>query len=180
MKTILRKTNDIAVIIAVCLLCTGTLALCTGTLALAQDSGPADNLLVNPDWEDGLTGWDILADSHQEFYEDHDAMSSIVYQDVPVTDFMAGNGLKLSGRIGLAPEDPTQEAMILAMELCGSDGYVLDDVKDDGSFLYNEYVKETQQDLVYHEILMAVPEEASFVRVSLEIIKEGKENRKLR
>ena len=177
MRSKFRTTGRVLLTAVICL----TMAA-AHTVYASQDTEPVliqdqqENLLVNPDWEDGLAGWEILADSQQEWFEDHDARHSIVYQDVPVTDYMTGKTFRLRGSIGLALEDPTQEAAILALEIRGTDGYVLDSQKDDGSFLYHEFVQERQQEQVFHEILMDVPEEAAFARVILEIVKEGREN----
>ena len=145
-----------------------------------QNSGQNEtggmNLLVNPDWENGIEGWDILADSRQEVIEGRELLCSIIYQDVPVEDYMYGKAARLSGSIAVAPEDSTQEKIVLSMTICAQDGYVVDGTADDGSFIYDKYTEVNNTDLTEQEIVINIPDEAAFIRISMEIRKSGPEN----
>ena len=134
------------------------------------------NLLVNPDWEDGMEGWEILASNHKVLFGDHEALCSIVYQDIPVEDYMYGNAVRLSGYIALASQDSTQEYMDLALMMGGFDGYVVDGFEEDGSFTYSDYESADSTELIWHEITMDIPDEADFIRVSFEIRKQTDKN----
>ena len=145
-----------------CLLSCAALTVFAGEAVMPSQ----ENLLVNPDWEDGIDGWEILANNQEMGLEDHTVICSILYQDVPVESYMEGKTVKLSGSTGTAPEDPTQEEILLSMMICAQDG----------SSLYDEYVSEKEPELAFHEIIMDIPEEAAFIRVSLEIRKQTSEN----
>ena len=147
--------------------------------AAADDAGsrlPEDtqNLLVNPDWENGTDGWLILANSIKVGYDQDDCLTSIVCQDIPVDDFMYGKAVKLTGSIAVAAEDPTQEAIEISLVMYGSDGNRIRD--EYGELLYEEHM--TAEDPVMTEcgIIMEIPEEAASIRVLMQIWKQGDEN----
>ena len=128
--------------------------------------GIPDNLLVNPDWEQGLEGWEILADNRKRDFGSHEAVYSVISQDVPVEEDMTGKAVKLSGSIAADPDDPTQESIYLVMSMCAGDG----------SIMVDDAVSEESAQLTYHEIIMDIPPEAAIVRISMEIRKQGTEN----
>ena len=178
MRSIFRIAGIITYMFAV--LCfQGVPSIC----AQAQETASANtnqadsaNFLTDPNWENGMEGWEILANNQKESFGDHDVLCSIVYQDIPVEEEMHGKTAVLSGRIGLAPEEPTQEYISLTLMMGDSDGYVVDAVDENGDFIYSDYIAEETNEFVYHKITMDIPEEAVFMRVSLEIRKQTSGN----
>ena len=116
-KRNLKRTGTILLAMAM------LLTMLTPGVIFASETYEAvsDNLLVNPDWVDGVDGWVIFADSQNDTFGDHDALYSVVYQDVPVDESMREKSVRLSGSIAISPEDPTQEIIQMGMYMCGAD-----------------------------------------------------------
>ena len=74
-----------------------------------SQTGTSGNLLTNPDWENGVSGWEIAAVSRKDIFEEGELFVSAVYQDIPIEESMAGKILKLSGNICVSPADPQQK-----------------------------------------------------------------------
>ena len=178
MRSIFRIAGIITYMSAV--LCfQGVPSICTQAQETASENTEQEdsaNFLTDPNWENGMEGWEILANNQKESFGDHDVLCSIVYQDIPVEEEMHGKTAVLSGRIGLAPEEPTQEYISLTLMMGDSDGYVVDAVDENGDFIYSDYIAEETNEFVYHKITMDIPEEAVFMRVSLEIRKQTSGN----
>ena len=132
-----------------------------------SQTGTSGNLLTNPDWENGVSGWEIAAVSRKDIFEEGELFVSAVYQDIPIEESMAGKILKLSGNICVSPADPQQKVIVLSLEL----------FSDGGEPLFAMQTSEKETSLKYHEIQADITPEAACARVTVEIRKQGSANR---
>ena len=125
------------------------------------------NLLVNPDLENDMEGWTAAAMDESDFYHGISAYRSCIYQDIPLEGIDGEQKLKLSGRIAISPEDLSQQVIEMGMAIYDADGNMVQDMQTS---------QEAGRELTLHDIVMEVPEGASYARVFLTIYKRRTQN----
>ena len=132
----------------------------------ANQESVGTNLLVNPDWENGIEGWEIQAENETGTYQNQEKLFSSIRQDIPMERIPEAKSLRLAGDIALAPEDPSQVCIRLGMAFYDAAGTILD----------SRLEAEEGAELTRHEIQMDIPQGTASVRVLLEIWKDGTVN----
>ena len=132
----------------------------------SSQTGTSGNLLVDPAWENGTSGWETIAINQKGSFEEGELSVSAVCQDIPIEESMAGKALKLSGNISVSPTDPEQKAIILTLEL----------YSDDGKQLCATQAFEKGTTSKYHELMLDITPGAGYARVTIEIRKQGDTN----
>lgn len=166
MKTIGKRSigslYSMALILALCLMALG------GMFITCADSFEAvsENLLVNPDWENGIEGWTAKTVNEEAVFKGEQGLCSSVGQDVALDDTFEGQLLRLSGKIAVSSEDPTQERIDLGIVLLG----------EDETYIYSQTEYEEGSEPAYHEIFVTIPEGTACARVYLTIWKNSKDN----
>ena len=160
----------------------------------------SDNLLENPDWTENTQGWDITVNNEYEDIDGITLIHSVISQDVQLDDEMLwadvsdeniesgqkadqGQMLCLSGYIAVASDDITQEYIELELSFFEENGKQIliqeTNVESDtgsGNHVSEGIVYENSPELTYHEIILDIPDDAAFARVSLGIWKNSKLN----
>ena len=126
----------------------------------------SENLLVNPNWENGLDGWEIQAENESGTYQGQMKLHSLVFQDIPIGDINVMQKLRLSGDIAVEPNDPTQVCIRMGMGIFDQNGSIID----------SKVETEEGSEKAHHEIVMDIPGEATKIRVFLEIWKDSTDN----
>ncbi|MBR3503288.1 MAG: hypothetical protein IKO07_03470 [Clostridia bacterium] len=136
-----------ASLIIVCLLLFGLPALA------------AANLLVNPDWENGMVGWVVEANNAAASRDGETLVYSSIYQDVPLSEVAGGQKLILSADL---KAEAFQKKIEMGLIICKADGSRISDLME----------SESGNEWKYHEIVTAIPSDAAYARVSLTIWKD--------
>lgn len=126
----------------------------------------ADNLLVNPNWEGGLNGWETIDSVEEEYEEEKTALRSIVYQDIDLTPDQEGTKISFGGWICVNENQSEQDQIRISLSF----------YKEDGTLLSYDSREEYGYDLVYHEINMSVPLGADYMKASISIRKYNGNN----
>ena len=129
-------------------------------------SGSVGNLLVNPDWEDGLNGWEKIDSVEEECGDEKVALRSVVYQDINLTSEQEGAKVSFSGMICVNEGQPEQDQIRISLSF----------YSEDGKLISYDSRTETGYDLTYHEINMAVPLGAAYMKASISIRKYNGNN----
>ena len=132
-----------------------------GTEVFFEES---ENLLVNPDWEDGLEGWSTAEMDEPDTFHGENILRSCVYQDVSLEGAAAGQNLILSGNIAAAPDDPTQLFIEMSLSICDENNEVISDAAAE---------QESGREAAWHEIVLEIPPGASYARAALTIYKQS-------
>ena len=160
MRRSIRRTVCIFISIIMCLLGSVTLtALVYGETMPLQEP---ENLLVNPDWDEGMSGWVVQADNANANHNGEIMKYFSAYQDVPLAEPVGGQKLILSAMLR---REPYQKSIEMGLILC----------KSDGSHISELMESESGTEWTQHEIVTPVPSEASYARVSLTIWKENED-----
>ena len=151
-----------AVLAAFCFLLTAFPAFAEDA-AGSENTDPQNNLLDNPDWENGTDGWEIVSGLEEMLADGKPAQRTDVYQELFLDGYPEGQVLAFSARIGLTSEDPAQELIRMSLSFYAADGNLLD------------YVSETedQEGLFPHTVQAAIPAGAATARVTLSLLKRS-------
>ena len=121
----------------------------------------AENLLVNPNWDNGIKGWEKTDSLEEELEDGKTALRSTVYQDISLSSEQAGAKVSYGGWICVTNAHPNQDQIRISLAFFSSDGTLLS---------YDSRA-EYGYELAYHEINMSIPSEAAYMRASISIRK---------
>lgn len=136
------------------------------TSEINAETGNEDNLLVNPNWEDDLNGWKTIDSVEEECGDEKVALRSVVYQDINLTSEQEGAKVSFSGMICVNEGQPEQDQIRISLSF----------YSEDGKLISYDSRTETGYDLTYHEINMAVPLGAAYMKASISIRKYNGNN----
>lgn len=132
----------------------------------AENTGNRENLLVNPNWEDGTNGWTTMVDIEEKDDQGQPAQRSVAYQEIALSELQGGQKVSFGGYISVSDEDPDQISIQMSLSFYNSNGTIL--VMDSR--------EESGSELAWHEINLAIPSEAAYMRASLSILKHSSIN----